>query len=100
MLPASPASGLCRACTLNACFVDPFHRAHRTTSSSSRSATRAPSITDLGVKVFELGSRDVSFGTLNAIASDESKAQFMDDVFKLAEYLISLEAELCNESPP
>ena len=50
--------------------------------------------------MFELGSRDVSFGTLNAIASDESKAQFMDDVFKLAEYLISLEAELCNESPP
>ena len=60
----------------------------------------AQRVKDLGAKVFAWGFGDVSVGTLKAIASDDSKVQFMDDVFKLAEYLISLEAEVCNESPP
>ena len=60
----------------------------------------AQRVKDLGAKVFAWGFGDVSFGTLKAIASDESKAQFRDDAFQLAEYLISLEADVCNESPP
>jgi Mg-chelatase subunit ChlD len=67
---------------------------------SAAAIDAADLLKDDGAKVFAWGFGDVSIGTLKAIASDESKAQFRDDAFQLAEYLISLEADVCNESPP
>ena len=67
---------------------------------SAAAIEAADLLKDDGAKVFAWGFGDVSIGTLKAIASDESKAQFRDDAFQLAEYLISLEADVCNESPP
>eukprot|EP00964_Phaeocystis_antarctica_P090072 scaffold57562_cov48-Phaeocystis_antarctica.AAC.1 len=54
-----------------------------------------------GVTVFAWGfGENVSNTTLQQIATEPSKAILVQNLTELASYLVELEADVCNESPP